>query len=138
MLHGREDERARLRALVDDARAGSAGSLLVVGEPGVEATPFTIPMTDGWEDDLSHPRTASELVGALDTTFAVIEGVLDRWTPDMLTLEVRREYAGKVQVHSRASVLQRMFSHEAYHCGELSQTLGIHRLPQIDLWAANV
>ena len=59
-------------------------------------------------------------------------------TPDMLTLEVRREYAGQVQVHSRASILQRMFSHEAYHCGELSQTLGIHGLPQIDLWAASV
>jgi hypothetical protein len=27
-----------------------------------------------------------------------------------------------------------MFSHDAYHCGELSQTLGIHDLPQIDLW----
>ena len=107
----------------------------VVGEPGAEATPFMIPITQGWEDDLSHPRNASELVGALDTTFAVIDGVLDRWTPDMLTLEVRREYAGQVQVHSRASILQRIFTHEAYHCGELSQTLGIHGLPQIDLWA---
>jgi hypothetical protein len=27
-----------------------------------------------------------------------------------------------------------MFSHDAYHCGELSQTLGMHGLPQIDLW----
>jgi hypothetical protein len=27
-----------------------------------------------------------------------------------------------------------MFSHDAYHCGELSQTLGVHGLPQIDLW----
>jgi hypothetical protein len=25
-------------------------------------------------------------------------------------------------------------AHEAYHCGELSQTLGIHGLPQIALW----
>lgn len=107
----------------------------VVGEPGAESTPFPLPATDGWEDDLSHPRSAAELVGALDTTFAVIEGVLDRWTPDMLASEVRREYAGNVQVHSRGSILQRMFSHEAYHCGELSQTLGIHGLPQIDLWA---
>ena len=38
------------------------------------------------------------------------------------------------QVHSRASILQRLLTHEAYHCGELSQTLGIHGLPQIDLW----
>ena len=94
-----------------------------------------IPLTDGWEDDLSHPRNAAELVGALDTTFALIEGVLDRWTPDLLSTEVRREYGGQVAVHSRSSILQRIFSHEAYHCGELSQTLGIHGLPQIDLWA---
>jgi uncharacterized damage-inducible protein DinB len=110
----------------------------VVGEPGAEATPFTIPLTEGWEDDLSHPRNASELVGALDTTFALIEGVLDRWTPDLISTEVRREYGGQVQVHSRGSIVQRIFSHEAYHCGELSQTLGIHGLPQIDLWAANL
>ena len=31
-----------------------------------------------------------------------------------------------------------IFSHEAYHCGELSQTLGIAGLPQIDLWRPNV
>ncbi|HEX6475518.1 MAG TPA: DinB family protein [Candidatus Limnocylindria bacterium] len=110
----------------------------VVGEPGADATPFDVPLTLGWEDDLSHPRSAAELVGALDTSFAVIEGVLDRWTPDMLASEVRREYAGQVSVHSRGSIVQRMFSHEAYHCGELSQTLGIYGLPQIDLWAAAV
>jgi hypothetical protein len=52
----------------------------------------------------------------------------------MLATEVRREYGGTVQVHTRGSILQRMFSHESYHCGELSQTLGIHGLPQIDLW----
>ena len=28
----------------------------------------------------------------------------------------------------------RMLTHDAYHAGELSQTLGIHGLPQIDLW----
>lgn len=110
----------------------------IAGEPGAEATPFAVPLTQGWEDDLSHPRSAAELVGALDTTFAVIEGVLDRWTPDMLGTEVRRESNGAVTIHSRSSILQRMLSHEAYHCGELSQTLGIHGLPQIDLWAAQV
>ncbi|HEY7847369.1 MAG TPA: DinB family protein [Candidatus Limnocylindria bacterium] len=106
----------------------------VVGEPGAETTPFDITQEDGWEDDLAHPRAAAELVGALDTTFAVVEGILDRWTPDMLATEVRREYDGQVQVHSRGSIVQRIFSHEAYHCGELSQTLGMHGLPQIDLW----
>ena len=106
----------------------------VVGEPGAETTPFTDPEHTGWEDDLDHPRSADELVGALDSTFRIIEGCLDRWTPEMLGDLVHRDYHGTDQVHTRSSILQRLFSHEAYHCGELSQTLGIHGLPQIDLW----
>jgi len=106
----------------------------VIGEPGAETTPFADPSGFGWEDDLDHPRSADELVEALDATFRVVEGCLDRWTVDMLGDEIRRDYNGTEQVHHRGSVLQRLFSHEAYHCGELSQTLGIHGLPQIDLW----
>jgi uncharacterized damage-inducible protein DinB len=105
----------------------------VLGEPGLDTTPFTDP-ADGWEDHLDHPRGADELATALDSTFALIESCLDRWTPEMLSDEIRREYGGTVQIHARSSILQRMFSHDAYHCGELSQTLGIHGLPQIDLW----
>jgi uncharacterized damage-inducible protein DinB len=106
----------------------------VTGEPGAETTPFPVGVYDGWEDNLDHPRSADELVHALDSTFRIIEGCLDRWTPDMLADEIVRTYNDVRQVHTRGSILQRMFTHEAYHCGELSQTLGIHGLPQIDLW----
>ncbi len=105
----------------------------VAGEPGAQTTPFT-DFETGWEDDLEHPRSADELVAALDSTFAIIEGVLDRWTMEQLAETVERTYEASTQVHSRGSILQRLFSHEAYHCGELSQTLGIHGLEQIDLW----
>ena len=105
----------------------------VAGEPGADATPFT-DFDAGWEDDLDHPRRAEELVAALDSTFAIIDGVLDRWTIERLAETVERTYAGSMQIHTRGSILQRLFSHEAYHCGELSQTLGIHGLVQIDLW----
>lgn len=107
----------------------------VLGEPGAETTPFDPSWEFGWEDDLDRPRRAAELVDALDSTFRIVEGCLDRWTPEMLADEVERTYAGTRQVHTRGSILQRMFSHDAYHCGELSQTLGIAGLPQIDLWA---
>jgi len=107
----------------------------VIGEPGAETTPFTDPLSGvGWEDDLDHPRSAAELVMALDSTWAIIDRLLDRWTPEMLEETVERSYGDQRQVHSRASILQRILTHEAYHCGELSQTLGIHGLPQIDLW----
>lgn len=106
----------------------------VMGEPGAETTPFSPSAAEGWEDDLNHPRSASELVEALDSTFGLVEGVLDRWTPEMLADQIERTYLGARQLHHRGSILQRLFSHDAYHCGELSQTLGIHGLPQIDLW----
>ena len=106
----------------------------VLGEPGAEATPFDVGADTGWEDDLDRPRSARELVAALDSTWAIIDGCLDRWTPAMLEDDVERWYGEERQVHSRSSIVQRLMSHEAYHCGELSQTLGIVGLPQIDLW----
>jgi uncharacterized damage-inducible protein DinB len=106
----------------------------VLGEPGADATPFDPSVDEGWEDDLDHPRSATELVMALDTTWAIVDRLLDRWTPEMLGEEVERVYGDQRQIHSRASILQRLLTHEAYHCGELSQTLGINGLPQIDLW----
>jgi uncharacterized damage-inducible protein DinB len=107
----------------------------VLGEPGAERTPFADGAVEvGWEDDLDHPRTAVELVAALDSTWAIIDRCLDTWTPAMLLETVERLYGGEPQVHTRTSIVQRLLSHEAYHSGELSQTLGIAGLPQIDLW----
>ncbi len=106
----------------------------VLDEPGAEDTPFTAPWsTTGWEDDLDHARTSVELVEALETTWDVVDGCLRRWTPDMLAERFIR--ADGVPWHSRQSVLMRLLTHDAYHSGELSQTLGVHGLRQIDLWA---
>ncbi|MGH2356543.1 MAG: hypothetical protein ACRDGJ_00845 [Candidatus Limnocylindria bacterium] len=80
----------------------------VIGEPGAEATPFWNGSTIDWADNLDHSRGAEELVGALDSTFRIIEGCLDRWTPDMIGDAIQREYDGTVQVHSRSSILQRL------------------------------
>jgi len=107
----------------------------VIGEAGAESTPFADgAMGPGWEDDLDHPRGAAELSEALDSTWAIVERCLDTWTLAMMLDVMERPFRGHVQVHTRTSVLQRLFTHEAYHCGELSQTLGIAGLPQIDLW----
>ncbi len=109
----------------------------VLGEPGAETTPFTDPLSGlGWEDDEATPRRADELVLALETTWRIVESCLDRWTPAMLDATFGARSPGGTRVHTRQSVLMRLISHDAYHCGELSQTLGIHGLPQIDLWKA--
>lgn len=71
---------------------------------------------------------------ALESTFAVVERCLDRWTTVMLADVIERDYFGTLQTHTRGSVLQRLFCQDAYHAGELSQTRGIHGLSQIELW----
>jgi uncharacterized damage-inducible protein DinB len=109
----------------------------VLGEPGAETTPWPDPAGESWEDDLGHPRSAAELVQGLDTSWAIVAGCLERWTPPMLAEVVERSYGEDRQLHSRGSIVQRLFTHEAYHCGELSQTLGIAGLPQIDLWSGS-
>jgi uncharacterized damage-inducible protein DinB len=106
----------------------------VFKEPGAERTPFTDPNGEGWEDDLARPRRASELVSALESTWTIVEDCLDRWTPAMLQDEFRRERDGQVQIHTRQSVLMRLLTHDAYHCAEIGQTLGINRLPEVDIW----
>jgi len=106
----------------------------VLGEPGAETTPFTDPAGDGWEDDPDHPRDASELVFALESSWRIVEHCLDQWTPEMLQVEFQRERDGQKQFHTRQSVLMRLLTHDACHAGEISQTLGMHGLEEPDLW----
>ena len=109
----------------------------VFGEPGEEQTPFERAMVDGigWEDDESHPRSGEELRWALDSTWQVVAGCLARWSIASLGETATRTLAdGREQLHTRASVLNRLFSHDAFHGGEISQLLGRHGLPPIDLW----
>jgi uncharacterized damage-inducible protein DinB len=107
----------------------------VAGEPGSETTPFADPAL-GWEDDLTHPRSADELVGAFRTTWAVVEGCLDRWSPEHLGEVIRREKLGgrSPELHTRQSILMRMINHEAYHLGEVNLVLGANGREPIDPW----
>jgi hypothetical protein len=104
------------------------------GEPGSETTPFTDAAHNcPGDDDLEHVLNANELVEALDSSFRIVENCLDRCTVDMLGEELRRPEWDETWVHTRGSVIQRVFSHDVYHCAELNETLGAGLL-QIDLW----
>ncbi len=108
----------------------------VLGEPGAGTTPFTDPAGEGWEDDLSTPRSGPELADAYDATWRIVADCLRRWTPEMLAETTRRRGSAGWQVHSRQSILLRMINHEAYHVGEMSLTLGANGREPIDLWPA--
>lgn len=103
------------------------------GEPGAATTRFTDAGNDcPGDDDLEHRLTAADLVEALDATFRIVEDCLDRWSLDMLDESLRRPEWGDDWVHTRGSVLQRVFSHDVYHCAELNLTLPPEQ--QIQLW----
>jgi hypothetical protein len=105
------------------------------GAPGAETTPFTNAAFDcPGDDDLEHVLGPDRLADALDSTFRIVEGCLDRWTLDMLDEEVRREDFGEGWVHTRGWVIQRVFTHDVHHIAELNETLGRVGLRQIDLW----
>ena len=109
----------------------------VFGEPGLETTPFgDLDIAQvGWEDDLARPRRADELVAALTSTWAIVAHCLATWTPASLGGTARRPRGDQIQLHTRQSVLWRLITHDAYHAGEVSLTLGSHGLGAIDLWS---
>jgi hypothetical protein len=81
----------------------------------------------------SSARTG--LAEALDSTFRIVEGFLDRWTIDDLDEELRRPEWDDSWVHTRGWVIQRVFTHDVWHAAEMNESLGNAGLPQIDLWA---
>ncbi len=106
------------------------------GEPGAETTPFTNAAYDcPGDDDLEHVWSPGALADALDSTFRIVEGCLDRWTPAMLDEVIRHpEWGDDDRAHSRGWVIQRGFAHDVSHITELNESLGRTGLPQVDLW----
>ena len=109
--------------------------MTTASDPGAQTTPFTDAGHNcPGDDDLEHVLSADALVAALDSTFRIVDACLDGWTLEMLGEELRRPEWDDSWVHTRGSVLQRVFSHDVYHCAELNEALGIAGLPQVDLW----
>jgi uncharacterized damage-inducible protein DinB len=106
----------------------------VLGEPGAEGTPFVDPTGFGWEDDLEVVRSGDEVAEAWVSTWRVVEGCLERWTPAMLGETFDRKGRTGVQRYSRQSILLRLITHEGYHSGEISLIEGLHGRPQFDPW----
>ena len=106
----------------------------VFKEPGAETTPFNDPSGFGWEDDLAHPRSADELVGALTSSWKIVEHCLATWTPETMQQGAERTRGTEVRLHTRQSVLMRLITHDAFHSGEISLALGSNGLPAIEPW----
>ena len=106
------------------------------GEPGADTTRFTNAAYNcPGDDDLENVLGGAALAHALESTFPIVERCLDSWTVESLAEVVRRPEWDESWVHTRGSVIQRLYSHDVYHIAEVNQALGAAGLPLVDLWA---
>ena len=69
---------------------------------------------------------------AIDSTFAIIERVLDEWTLDSLDEVLSRpEWTARGVNARRADPAN---AHDVWHCADVNDTLSRHGLPLIDIW----
>lgn len=86
-----------------------------------------------WDDEGEPFRSAQELVGGLEQTWAVIDAGLSRWTAADMAEEFPWPRAGRSQSYSRQWVIWHVLEHDIHHGGELSFALGANGIPAIDL-----
>jgi uncharacterized damage-inducible protein DinB len=92
---------------------------------GVDAANWD-PYRDRWDMPDAPKRTATELVEGLERSWALIDGCLRRWTPDMLADEFSGERHGEHWELTRQWVIWHVLEHDHFHGGELFLTLGMH------------
>jgi len=86
----------------------------------------------GWEDDETHPRTVSEIDAAFRRTWDMIEGCLERWTADDITVQLPQGASSR-RLTTRGWVIWHLMEHEAHHAGAISLLLGANGLPGLDM-----
>ena len=109
----------------------------VLRQPGAELTPFdeeTVTEGLGWEDHLDTPRSRDDLIQAIDSTWQVVAGWLQRWSPEMLKETYPREGHNGTQWHTNPSIFTRLLNHEGYEMGQVAMTLGTRGRQVIDIW----
>ena len=81
-----------------------------------------------------YNRVLTEVVGVLTPAQLAIRPSRDTWTIESLSEEITRPDFGPDWVHTRGAVIQRVYSHDMWHAGQVSQTLGINGLSGLDVW----
>jgi hypothetical protein len=107
----------------------------VAGVPGAESTPFPDALYRCPGDEYLEPAmNAAGLTHAIDSTFRIVESVLDAWSVADLDVRIETEPADGRDA-TRGLVLAGSFAHDVYHVAELNESLSQMGLPLIDIWS---
>jgi uncharacterized damage-inducible protein DinB len=86
-----------------------------------------------WGQRESPERSATELVRALNETWAFVEARLQRWTPADCAVTFPDEWEGQINQVSRSWVIYHVLEHDLHHGGEISLILGMNGLRPIEI-----
>jgi uncharacterized damage-inducible protein DinB len=86
----------------------------------------------GLDDVDESERTRARLLEGLQASWAMIDAVLARCTPDNLDDTFERVYPNRVKVFTRQALILRVLGHDFHHGGEISTTLGMYGLKGLD------
>ena len=109
---------------------------------GARARWFDPPLGDGskqlaafrrWDRRGEKIRTANEIVQGLQFTLDYLHTTIARWTPADWQQTMPGEGAHEPAVITRQWAIWHLIEHDLHHGGEISLTLGMHKLTPPDL-----
>jgi uncharacterized damage-inducible protein DinB len=88
-----------------------------------------------WDRRDAPERSGAELASGLRDSWQVLREALRGWTPADLAYGVpnTRPEPGEPETFTRQWIIWHLIEHDLHHGGEISQLLGINRLPAPDL-----
>ena len=86
-----------------------------------------------WDEPGNPPRSASELVQGLATTWQVMQEALARFSPTDLQATFEDEDNGEKYMVTRGWVIWHVIEHDLHHGGEIGYSLGMHGIQAPDI-----
>ncbi len=86
-----------------------------------------------WDRKNMPERSAAEIVAGLEATWQGMQAAIQRWSPEEWQKTYPGEDGSEPDPITRPWVIWHLIEHDLHHGGEISLTLGMHRLPAPDL-----
>lgn len=86
-----------------------------------------------WDRTGEPARGGRELAAGLETTWRLMAGAVNHWTPEQTREEIKVEDEGQIETFTRPWVIWHLIEHDLHHGGEIGYSLGMHGLAAPDI-----